>query len=581
MTAPQVADTVLSVPALTPLGKAIQQVGAMEMLRDRKIPRWRDIQAFVAPYSTQIEIGDRNYERNADNVIDTSIFFARTTLASFCASAMTNPSRVWSEGSITNPLLKESEAAKQWIRDFNDRRTTLLSQSNFYDTMAWVYEEWPTFATAVVLIEEDEEDVFRYVPLGVGSYALADDAKGRCIAVSRRFEMTVRQVVERFATKPNGTVDTAKLSSRINALLKAEAYEEKVEVAHLVCPNDRFNPSKQTPEFFEFASLYWEWGNASATGPLGGFLAREGYREWPFMVFRWKRIAGDPWGVDSPGYATVADVKSLQQMESDKLMQIEKLARPATVAPSDAGPISLLPGAQNKVATRTGSQVGTIHDVVPIGVQITGQEQDRIKERMFQHWHTRLVMALTASEGEGGRERTATEVQAIGQEKFLVLGRMVESAHYPFDTAFDREFAIMQRRGFLPEIPPDLEGEVIVPRYTSMLAIAQRSVGLSSLRDYGYSQAEMFKLTGDPAILRRTDWSEWAQEMGDHYGISPAVQRSDEEIAQIVRAEQERMAAMQEAERQKMASETVKNLAQSPTSGENALTALSGVPETP
>lgn len=577
MTSVVTPEPVLSIPALTPLGKAARQVIQMELVRDRKVPRWLDIQAFIAPYSSNVQQSDLAYERNAENVLESSVFFARKTLASFLASAMTNPSRIWSEWELANPDYAESEAAKQFTHDLNERRFTLLRQSNFYDEMATVYEEWPTYSTCVVLIEEDEEDVFRYVRFPIGSYGLADDHKGRCVAVSRRFTMTVRQVVERFATKPDGTIDRDKLSLRTRALVDNENYDTPIEIAHLVCPNDDFNPVKQTPEFFRFASLYWEWGATMADGPLGGFLAKEGYREWPFMVFRWGRIAGDPFGVGGPGTDTIADVKSLQQIESDKLMGIEKLVKPTTVSPTEAGHISLLPGVNNKVATRTGSQVGPLHTVDPVGITVAAEEQERVKERIYQHWYTRLVLSLTATEGaEGGRDKTATEINAMSQERFLVLGRTVESASYPFSVAADREFAIMQRRGFLPPVPPELEGEPLVIKYTSMLALAQRSVPLTSLREYALVMAETFKLTGDPAIMNRTNWSEWAQEVGDAMGVSPKVQNSDEEVAKIEQAQQAAAQAQAKAEQEALEAKTVKDLGTTPMNQDSALDALAG-----
>ncbi len=576
MTTAVLPEPILTIPALTPLGKAARQVVAMEQIRDRKVPRWLDVQAFIAPYSSNVQQADLAYERNAENVLEGSIFFNRNTLGSFFATAMTNPSRIWSEWEFANPLLKESEAAKEFAYELNTRRFQLLARSNFYPTMDWVYEEWPTFATAVVLIEEDEEDVFRYVPFPIGSYALADDHKGRCCAVSRRFAMTVRQVVERFATKPDGTVDREKLSLRTKALVDNENYEAQIEIAHLVCPNDDFNPVKQTPDSWKYASLYWEWGATAGLGPNDGFLAREGYREWPFMVYRWKRIAGDPFGVDSPGIATLAEVKSAQQMESDKLMGIEKLVKPPTVAPTSAGFISLLPAAQNKVDTRTGNQVGPIHEVPPLGIQLVGEEQDKIAERIGRLRYTSLILALTATEGAGGRERTATEIREIGTEKLLVLGRAVEAAHEALTTASEREYAIMARRGFLPPIPPELEGEPLLIKYTSMLALAQRSVGLNTSREYGLVIAEMAKLTGDPDILIRTDWSEWAQDIGDKFGVNPKVQRSDEEVAAIRQAQAQAQAEERQAMVAEQEAKAAKTLSETSMEGDTALTALQG-----
>lgn len=564
---------VLTAPTLTERGKAERLVFQMESTLSRKKPRFLDLQAFVSPYSSNVEWMTKAYDLNAIDVLDETIFYARTTLGSFFASAMTNPSRVWSQWNFTNPDLGESQAAKDFLYTLNQRRSSILSQSNFYDTMAWVYEEWPTFGTAVVLIEEDEEDVVRYVPWGIGSYGLADDHKGNCIAISRRFPMTVRQVVERFATRKDGSVDVSRLSAALGTMVRNDQWETQVEITHLICPNPAHDPTKADPEAFPFSSYYWESGSPLNEG-MGGFLAKEGYREWPAMVFRWKRIVGDPFGVDAPGIATLAANKSLQQMESDMLLAVEKLAKPPLVVPTELQNASLLPAARNAVNTRTGQTIGALHDTAPVAVQIISETQEKIRERIWSLWWTRLVLALTTTDG---RERTAREIEEISSEKFLVLGRVVESAAQAFRVASEREFAIMQRRGFLPEVPPELENEALDIEYTSLLAIAQKSVGLSALERFGGWIGEMAKLTGDAGMLLKLDTQQLVDEVAIRSGVPPRIIRSDEDVRKIERAQADAMAAERQAQLDEMASKTVKNLSQAPTDTDSALTALSDV----
>lgn len=554
--------------------KCESQVRQMEESRAAKMERFRDLEAFISPYASNVDQTAKRHDSDALNVLDETVFYARTTLQSFLHSGMTNPSREWSQWALPDPDLADSESAKEWLHTVNSRRGTILQRSNFYAAMAWAYGEWPTFGTAVVLIEEDEADVMRYVPFGTGSYALADDAKGECIALSRRIRMTVRQIVTRFARRSNGTVDLTVLSKHIKDLIRDRKYEAQVEVCHLICPNDDYNPSRETPEHFAFSSYYWEAANAPADDD-DGFLAQEGYREWPAMVFRWARIADDAWGTDAPGILTLAAVKALQQMESDKLMAIEKQVRPPLVIPTELTVASLLPAARNVVNTRTGQTIGALHETDANAITIIGQSQQEVRERIFSLWHTRMILAVT-NNPYSNSQKTAREIEEISQERLLVLGRMVESAAGTFKRGADRDFAIMSRAGMLPPAPPDIAGAALAIEFTSMLAVAQKSIGLGALLDYGMSQAQMFKLTGAPEILLRTDFSQWAQEVGQRSGIPPKVQRTDEQVAEILAAQQEAAAAEAQAMQAQSEAKAMKDLSQADTTGDNALTRVMG-----
>jgi len=570
VTAPA-ADQSVSLATLSIRQRLERQVVQMERARLPHLEGWRDIEAFVAPFSSNV---DQHQYRVGDgaNVIHEAVYFARITLASFLSWGMTNQSRAWRQWAITDADLRESESVKVFTRELNDRAMTILSGSNFYEIMTWTYGEWPAFGTSVVLIEEDEQDVFRYVPLPIGSYTLADDAKGDPIALARTMWTTVRQLVERFATNPDGTVNMGVLSTATQALVRGGHLEVQVKVSHLITPNDTHVPSGTLPEDSLFASYYWETDSPVVPGKRG-YLAKEGYREWPAMVFRWKRNAFSPWGVDAPGQLTLGANKSLQSMEADLLMAIEKQVLPPMLVPTDLLPLSLLPAARNAVNTRTGQVAGPLHVVLPAAIERIAAEIDRVVERIQQLWNTRLIIALTGGFGPT-REKTAREVEEISQEKFLILGPLLEAASPAFKAGSDREFAIMQRRGLLPDIPPEMEGRTLVVEYTSALAVAQKSVGFRDLQEFGRYAAEFAQATGHPGVLRKLDVEQFMDELALRGGVPPRVVRTDDAVAAIAEAEAEAARQQTAVEQGALEAKAARDLSQAPTGGDTALSAL-------
>jgi hypothetical protein len=124
----------------------------------------------------------------------------------------------------------------------------------------------------------------------------------------------------------------------------------------------------------------------------------------------------------------------------------------------------------------------------------------------------------------------------------------------------------------LPPPPPEIEGMPLAIEYTSSLGIAQRSVGLASLVQYGMTQAELFRATQDPAVLMRTNWSELAQAIGDRSGLPPKVQRSDDEVQEMLDAQAQAVAAQQQAEQRALEAKTVRDLGAAPMGEDTALT---------
>lgn len=550
------------------LGRAQSLFRQMEAKLERQRPTLRDLADFWSPHATYVDQHDRQDDVSPD-ILDDSVYFCRVTLASGFFWGMTNPARIWSEWSVGDPSLRDLAGPREFLHELNLRRHIFLHRANFYDTMSWVYDEWPTFGTAVVIIEEDPETVFRYIPWAIGTYSIADGKHGEPSALSRRYPMTCREVVERFATRPDGSIDMGRLSLHMRSLVQGNQLEETVTVCQLICPNDDHQPTSDLPEHYRYASLYWEDNAQDSSNGYGGFLAREGYREWPAMVFRWRRRPGTPFGCDHPGQLSLGTNKSLQAMESDLLLAIEKQGKPPLSVPEDKV-VSLLPGARNVFSANARVAPGPLHTVEPAAIERIAAAQTERRARMESIWYTRLMLAFAMDPRV--QRPTAREVEEVSQEKYLVLGRVLESAAQQFKVAAEREFAIMNRLHLLPDVPPEMEGVQLDIEFTSMLAVAQKAVGLQSLLEFGSWAANVAAAPMPDSV----NVDELINEVGQRSALPPGVVRSAEDLAAIRQARAEAEAEAARAEQAAQEARAVKDLGTTPMDTDSALSRVLG-----
>lgn len=555
---------------------AMRAVADMESVRETMIPWWEDLARYFSPRAAKVNPSDEN-RGNALNkhLIHEEALFARRTLSSGLHWGITNPSRQWAGYAMPDPDLAENAAGKAWLHVVNERVFAVLGGSNFYNVQAGTYDDVGVFGTAAYLVEEDVRDVVRFVPFAVGSYAIATDERGEVVAFSRTFTMTLRQLVARFGRDPiTGTVTRQRLqrfSKRAAKAYEQEKWGETFVVKHLVDPNPDADGRRAAPEALPFRSRYWEDGAAPQAEGLG-FLAEEGYHEWPLPCFRWKTVADDPWGIDCPGMMTLGSNKSLQVMESKGLKLLAKVVDPPTVGPGQLTKRrtpSTLPGAHTAVDDRD-KQLRAVYDVRADALDKLEQQKLNVIQRLHDLWYTKLML-LVANDTRPDRA-TATEIEAASQEKYLVLGSVLESFNETFSVMFDRVFAIMARRGLIPPAPDVLQGRSLVPVYTSIMAIAMKSVGLGNLERFaGIVTNLAAAMPNERRLALKVDWAQFVDELEARSAVPPGVVRTDDEVAQIEQAEAEAVAQERQTDLALKEAQAAKTMAETPTGGDTAL----------
>jgi hypothetical protein len=196
-------------------------------------------------------------------------------------------------------------------------------------------------------------------------------------------------------------------------------------------------------------------------------------------------------------------------------------------------------------------------------------KQEQVRSRIKRAFKEDLFLALSTIEGP---QRTATEVNEIKAEKTLVIGPVLEQLNTEYDNFIDILFAILLRNGLIPPPPPELQGQPLKVNYISVMHAAQKLVELNSVN--AFTQYCISLGQTNPTYLDKFNGENSIDRVGQIVSLPPGMVRSDEEVAQI-RAQRAKMQQAQMAmQAMETGSQSAKNLANSDTSGENALTAL-------
>lgn len=496
---------------------------------------WQELQDHFCPRSGRWIRGDRmtagqRGQKRHQKIINGTPLFAANTLAAGMTSGNTSPARPWFRLTTPDPQLAEVGAVKQWLYAVESRLREILSRSNFYRVMPTAYRDLGVFGTTCLLALEDDEDVVRFEHLELGSYWLAQSARKRIDVVYREFQMTVRQLVQEFGFSA--------VSERVQNMAKNGQWETWIDVCHAIEPNDDATIGVQygTTDM-PFRSVYWESSNQSDK-----LLREAGFKSSPLLGVRWATAGEEIYG-SSPAMDCLGDAKALQIKELRKAEAIDKVVNPPLIAPTSLRnqKVSLLPGDITYVDSQQ-SQAGLkpIHDWRP---DITALREDILasEELIRRAMYVDLFLMM---QNDDRSNITAREIQERHEEKLLMLGPVVERVNDELlDPVIDRVFDIMVRRSspywegklngepIIPEPPEELAGIDLKVEFISVLAQAQKAVGLSAMDNlFGFvaSVAQM-----NPAVLDKIDFDQAIDERAEMLGVSPRIVVPDDKVAEM------------------------------------------------
>jgi len=506
---------------------------------------WKDLSDYFFPRRSRFWTGDRNRgDARSQKIIDSTGRFAARTLQHGLHAGLTSPARPWMRLTTPDPDLAEFAPVKQWLHVVTQRMFTVFQQTNLYNALPTIYGDIGVFGSAAMAMPQDARDLFRCYAYPLGSFALGLGARGTITAFVREYELTVRQVVEQFAVVSGLTaLDWSRISTRVKNLWDRGEYHAPVTVVWLVMPNEEANPRRLESRFLPFASLHYEQDTRDAgRGDRETFLRESGYKTFPVMAPRWDVTDNDAYGTDCPGMTALGDNKQLQVMQRRKGQLLAKAIDPPLRGSPElrTQKTSLLAGDITYVNFRDGAPgLAPIHEVRLEGYQHLVADLNDVRFRIQRAFYEDLFLMLAYSDPQRGTQpATAREIDERHEEKLLALGPVLERMNDELlDPAVDRTYLLMDEAGLIPEPPRDVQGVQLKVEYLSILAQAQKLVGVTGHDRFLQSTlplAEVF-----PAVRHKLNADQLVEDYADMLGVDPRIIRSSEETAALVAAEQD------------------------------------------
>ncbi|TNV22115.1 phage tail protein [Buttiauxella sp. B2] len=539
-----------------------KQLGQLQTERNSFEPHWRDLSDFINPRGSRFLTSDVNRgERRNTKIVDPTASMANRTLSSGMMSGITSPARPWFRLATPDPAMMNYGPVKQWLEVVQNRMNDMFNKSNLYQSLPIIYSSLGTYGTAALSVMEDDEDIIRTYPFPIGSFYIANSPRLSVDTTYRKFSMTVRQLVMEFG------ID--KVSDSVKGMWESGTYEQWISVVQAVYPNVDRDTGKLDSKNKRIKSVYFEEG-----GDSNKVLRESGFDDFPVLAPRWEVNGEDVYGSSCPGMLALGQVKALQLEQKRKSQLIDKATNPPMVGPSSLKNqrVSLLPGDITYI-DQMGQQDGfkPAYLVNPNTADLLADIQDT-RSIINSSYFVDLFMML---QNVNTRSMPVEAVIEMKEEKLLMLGPVLERLNDEFlDPLIDRAFSIMVRKNLLPPPPDVMQGIPLGIEYISVMAQAQKSIGLGSLERFvgfvgGLAQAK-------PEALDKINVDQAIDSYADMSGVSPMVVVPAEE-AQQIRVDRQKQIQQQQAMQMGMAAaQGAKTLSETQTTDPSALTAVTG-----
>jgi hypothetical protein len=532
---------------------------------------YKDIRDYILPrrgkFIDDLDTAAGGVKRH-DMIIDGTATKAIRTLAAGMHGGLTSPAMRWFRIVPQDVrMVKPGGRVAEWLETVERLFYAVLARSNFYSTIHTFYEEEAGFGTGVILTEEDLEKLVRFRIITAGEYRIDNNEKGLVDTVYRLYYMNSKQMREKFGYDV--------LPETIKTELDSNNPYSWHKILHCVEPNLSRNIRKSDNRNMPFSSVYMLYEEYSLFNSANPFLSKKGYIENPYAAARWAVIGNEAYGV-CPGHDLLGDVKQLQVVTMAKMEAQEKMVRPPMRVPSQYKDVlDTRPDGMNWVDVLDDSAIQPLY---AINYDVRGAKEDilDLRAQIKEGFYNDLFMMLAQSTSI--QPKTATEIAALQEEKLIMLGPVIERQfHEVHDPILSRLWGIFTRNKLIPPAPPELAGQELKIEYISLLAEAQKRVGVSAVANTVAFITQLGQIL--PAALDKLDVDKTVDIYAELYGAPSGVINDDESVAAIRQSRQEvenQLKQQQMVETLAAGAKGAKDLAKAPMDENNALTAIMG-----
>ena len=539
--------------------KYIRGLSRLKLERESYINHWEKITDNLLPRSGRYFLQDRNKgQRRNKDIYDSTATRALGVLAAGMMAGMSSPARRWFRLAASDQDLMEYTPVRQWLEDVGDILLDVFSRSNTYRVLHSLYEEMAAFGTGCAMVFNDYDDLIRLYPQTVGEFYLGQSNRYQVDTLYREFQMQIGPMGQEFGR--------GKLSRASQDLWDKGHLDEWVTVIHAIQPRKDLDPQKRDSKNMPWESVFIETQAEEA-----GFLRESGFAQFPALVPRWIVRGGDVYGSDCPGMTCLGDIKQLQDNQLKKAKGIDYMTDPPLQVPTALrGSEDVLPGGISYYDPNapTGG-IRTAYEV-QLNLQHLLEDINDVRNRINGAFFVDLFQMMALSDR---RQITAREVDERSAEKLLVLGPTLErNQNELLGPLIDQTFFILQKNELLPPPPEAIINQDLQIKYVSMLAQAQRAVGLESLDALLSRVGNMAQFR--PDALDKLDSDRIVDEYAEVLGTPVEMVVSTAKARQARQAKAEQMAALQQQQAIPEIANTAKTLSETETSDGTALDTL-------
>lgn len=356
--------------------------------------------------------------------------------------------------SLTTPDkdLNRLPAVQRWLEHATDRLFACRSapSAGFEMMKGADVRQNGKYGTAPLWVDENVGRGLWYKAVHLSEVYINENAQGRVDTAHREYELTVRQIVERFGEAAL-TDRMARCWTDDNPAKK----REKFQLVQVICPNSAYERDDPSWRGKRIKSLTIAVDEKQS-------IRRGGYRTMPMIVERATGSAGAIYG-RSPAMKVLGTIRVLDAMARTLLRAAHKKVDPA-LAFYDDGQISRLvtrPGGMNPGLVD--EQGRLLVQPIPSGADLAWglDVQDRERKVVKDAFLEQLFQILT----DPADRMTATQVLEMIQKQGVLVGPFA-GRHETEKLApmIERELDLLMAAGQIDDMPPEMvEAGVAMP----------------------------------------------------------------------------------------------------------------------
>ena len=490
----------------------------------------QEICNYMMPHRTSITTESTTGENRMATVYDPIAIRALTICANGLYGHLTNPSAPWFMLTCKRKDLSEVAEVSEWLHGTSEKMHDAINLSNWAMAAHELYTDLPALGTGIlylgkIMTRRAKRRLFTFKVFDVGRCVIEEDADGEVDTVIRRETMSVRAVMQAWGDQ---------CSDKIKKAYADGKEEDNVDIIHACFPRNDRHPEKLDKVNKPWASYWIEKESLN-------MLEEGGYDEFPYMVPRWAKHSGQPYGY-GPGQDCLSEIKMINEFSKSDIKIHQKRADPPILAPDEMAlyPKRFVPGGVTYYKTGGKPEYMQGPNVTQYDLAYENQRRDVIMSMFFADLFTLLA--------QQPRAKTATEVMELVEERLVLLGPTLGRLQAElFDQMLARVFWMMMRgdeNGPLLAPPPRiLIGQGLDIMYISKLAMAMRGFETKAvMQSLGFAQGLAQQ---DPSIMDNFDLDKIARGVSERMG-TPTIFMAPDRAVRDIRAK--RAAAQQAAQ---------------------------------